>query len=187
MNRLGDYFLPHLEVSLPRAFEAAVHGVPRGNKESFAKYTKRMERAFAHLGKEGVDVPDGAKGYIMYRQAGLTEAPLTWSEGKYGRSEITNALRRLDKVIREKSKGNHLTQKIFLAEDSAGGACVFLADGDLDEMMDEQDVMAALAAYQDTRLALKDQRLGRGYFPGKGKGKLRKGRTRASGEFTSGS
>ena len=49
---------------------------------------------------------------------------------------------------------------------------IFLAEGDLDEVMDEQDVMAALAAYQDTRQALKDQRLGRGYFPGKGKGKV---------------
>lgn len=66
---------------------------------------------------------------------------------------------------------------------------LFLAEGDLDEIMDEQDVMAALAAYQDTRQALKDQRLSRGYFPGgKGKGSLalfRKGKTRASAKFTS--
>ena len=49
---------------------------------------------------------------------------------------------------------------------------VFLAEGDLDEVMDEQDVLQALASYHDTRQALKDQRLSRGYFPGKGKGKV---------------
>lgn len=63
-----------------------------------------MERAFAALAKEGVDLPDGAKGYILYRQASLTESKdqrlLTWSEGKYGRGEITTALRKLDNLDR---------------------------------------------------------------------------------------
>ena len=195
LGKLRDYFLPHLEVSLPRAFEVAVYGPPRGNKESFAEYTKRMERAFINLAKEGVELPDGAKGYILYRQASLTEAQdqrlLTWAEGQYGRGEITKALRRLDKVIKEKdkAKGNYVTEESYVLEGSSGihyeadgdGAAawedddenyVFLADGDLDEVMDEQDLMNALASYNDTRQALKDQRLGRGFFPGKGKGKI---------------
>ena len=74
LGKLREFFMPHLEVSLPRAFETAVYGQPRGSKESFAEYTKRMERAFTNLAKEGVDLPDGAKGYIMYRQASLNEA-----------------------------------------------------------------------------------------------------------------
>ena len=195
LGKLREYFLPHLEVSLPRAFETAVYGPPRGNKESFAEYTKRMERAFIHLTKEGVDLPDGAKGYILYRQASLTEAQdqrlLTWAEGQYGRGEITKALRRLDKVIKEKDKprGSYVAEETYVLENDTGinyeadgdGAAawedddenyIFLADGDLDEVMDEQDVLNALASYNDTRQALKDQRLGRGFFPGKGKGKL---------------
>ena len=38
LNRLREYFKPHLEVSLPRAFEAAVYGACRSHKESFAEY-----------------------------------------------------------------------------------------------------------------------------------------------------
>ncbi|CAK9026889.1 Copia protein [Durusdinium trenchii] len=195
LGKLREFFMPHLEVSLPRAFETAVYGQPRGSKESFAEYTKRMERAFTNLAKEGVDLPDGAKGYIMYRQASLNEAQdqrlLTWAQGKYGCGDITVALRRLDKVIREKdkSKGGYIMEETFAHENQAGNHYdgenddypawededdnyVFLAEGDLDEVMDEQDVLQALASYHDTRQALKDQRLSRGYFPGKGKGKV---------------
>ena len=97
----------------------------------------------------------------------------------------------MDKVIKEKdkAKGNYVTEESYVLEGSSGihyeadgdGVAawedddenyVFLADGDLDEVMDEQDVMNALASYNDTRQALKDQRLGRGFFPGKGKGKI---------------
>lgn len=73
MEKLKDYFHPHVEVSLPRAFETAVCGTPRQSKESFAEYVKRMERSFAHLAKEGVDLPDSARGYIHFRQASLSE------------------------------------------------------------------------------------------------------------------
>ena len=38
LNKLQDFFMPHLEVSLPRAFEDAVYGQSRGAKESFAEY-----------------------------------------------------------------------------------------------------------------------------------------------------
>eukprot|EP00435_Cladocopium_sp_Y103_P015246 s979_g3.t1 len=89
MGKLKEYFLPHLEVYLPRAFEAAVYGASRSQKESFAEYVHRMDRAFTRLSREGVVLPKGAIGYILYRQASLTEARdqrvLTWIEGKYER------------------------------------------------------------------------------------------------------
>ena len=44
----------------------------------------------------------------------------------------------------------------------------YIADSDLDEVMDEQEDVQALASYQETRQALKEQRLNRGYYPGKG-------------------
>ncbi|CAK9011962.1 Retrovirus-related Pol polyprotein from transposon RE2 (Retro element 2) (AtRE2) [Includes: Protease RE2 [Durusdinium trenchii] len=157
---VDDMEVKEIAISLPRAFETAVYGPPRGSKESFAEYTKRMDRAFHRLGVEGVELPDSARGYIM----------------------------RLDKVLKEKAKGSYVTEESFVLENPVGDTYdedltyagwededpdyIFLAEGDLDEVMDEQDVMAALAAYQDTRQALKDQRLGRGYFPGKGKGKV---------------
>ena len=107
MRRLKEFFLPHLEVSLPRAFENAVYGKPRQASEGYAEYIARMERAFHRLEKEGVTMPDGATGYILYRHASLTEAQdqrlLTWCDGKYDKSSIVKALRKLDKVVREKS------------------------------------------------------------------------------------
>eukprot|EP00435_Cladocopium_sp_Y103_P041101 s847_g11.t1 len=89
LNWLKEYYMPHLEVSLPRAFDNAVYGQQRQAKESFAEYVHRVERSFALLSKEGVDLPKGATGYILYRQAALTESQdqrvLIWCEGKYDR------------------------------------------------------------------------------------------------------
>ena len=67
MNRLRDFFLPHLEVSLPRAFEAAVYGKPRQAAETFPEYLARMERAVNRLGKEGVDPPNGVDTFCIGR------------------------------------------------------------------------------------------------------------------------
>ena len=181
LAKLRDYFLPHLEVSLPRAFEAAVYGNARAAKESFAEYVQRMDRAFTHLAKEGVDLPRGATGYIMYRQASLSESQeqrvLTWCEGSYNRDEIIKALRRLDKVVRDggkSSKASYVQENVEAfaveaengeEEDSEDGEHIFLADGDLDQVYEENEVKEALASYLETRQALKAQRTNRGYFP----------------------
>ena len=187
LTRLRDYFLPHLEVSLPRAFEMAVYGKQRQGKETFIEYVQRMERAFHHLTKEGVELPDGAKGYILFRQASLSDSQeqklTTWAEGKYGRSEIVSGLRGLDKVLRESSKSTFMVepepfeQSTFewemQNEAEEDENYVYLADGDLDQVLEEDDVHSALASYREVRQALKDQRLGRGFYnPGfKGKSK----------------
>ena len=102
MQRLREYFVPHLEVSLPRAFEAAVYGAPRQKGEGFSEYLARADKCFARLKKEGVDLPDGAQGYIIYRQAALSESQeqrfLVWADGRYDRQTVIRALRKLDKV-----------------------------------------------------------------------------------------
>ncbi|CAK9069029.1 unnamed protein product [Durusdinium trenchii] len=157
LTALREYFNPHLEVSLPRAFEAAVYGAPRASKETFGEFTKRMERAFVNLAKEGVDLPDGARGYIMYRQASLSESQeqrlLTWAQGCYGRKEMTVALRRLDKVIRDKEKGKSSfvmeegheaevhTSEAYLNEDSGypdddDENFVYIADGGINGVLE---------------------------------------------------
>lgn len=86
LGKLKEFFMPQLEDSLPRAFEAAVYGPARSAKEGFAECTGRMERAFNRLSREGVDLPEGAQGYILYRQASLGEHQeqrlLTWGDGK---------------------------------------------------------------------------------------------------------
>eukprot|EP00435_Cladocopium_sp_Y103_P066713 s391_g29.t1 len=191
MRKLRDYFLPHLEVSLPRAFENAVYGAVRQSKEGFAEYIARMDRNFTRLSKEGVDLPDSAQGYIIYRHAALNESQdqrfLVWADGKYDRISVVKALRKLDKVIREKGKNTFMSEdatymeesfhtemdpvlKEFLENDQVDGEFIYLQEGDLSEVMDEEDVLAALASYQEVRQALRDQQKGRGYY-GKGFGK----------------
>ena len=191
MRKLQEYFLPHLEVSLPRAFEQAVYGAARQSKEGFAEYIARMDRNFTRLSKEGVDLPDSAQGYIIYRHAALNDAQdqrfLVWADGKYDRISVVKALRKLDKVIREKGKSTFMTEddsykeesfhmemdpvlKEFLEDDGLDGEFIYLQEGDLNEIMEEEDVLAALASYQEVRQALRDQQKGRGYY-GKGHGK----------------
>ena len=198
MQRLREFFNPHLEVSLPRAFETAVYGQPRQGREGFGEYIARMDRAFNRLKQEGVDLPESAQGYVIYRQAALNENQdqrfLVWSNGAYDRSSVVKALRKLDKVVKEKGKTGYLTDvpeygnEIFAAEgnvedyeDESDGEYIYLQEGDLSEVMEEQDVMTALANYKEIRQALKDQRNGRGYYgkgtgfaKGKGKGKWNK-------------
>ena len=65
MEALKVHFQPHLEVSLPRAFERAVYGAPRSSKESLQEYMLRSERAFNLLDKEGLKLDETAKGYNL--------------------------------------------------------------------------------------------------------------------------
>lgn len=141
LAKLRDYFLPHLEVSLPRAFEAAVYGNARALSES------------------------------------QEQRVLTWCEGSYNRDEIIKALRRLDKVVRDggkSSKASYVQENVEAfaveaengeEEDSEDGEHIFLADGDLDQVYEENEVKEALASYRETRQALKALRTNRGYFP----------------------
>lgn len=140
-----------------------------------------MEKNFSRLSKEGVSLPDGATGYIMYRQASLTEGQdqrlLTWCDGKYDKNTITKAIRKLDKVIKEKGGKSHFIPEFEEVPEYDTGDLlddedenfVYIEEGDLNEVMEEEDVNAALASYKEVREALRNQRNGRGYFP-KGKG-----------------
>ena len=186
--KLREHFQPHLEAAMPRAFERAVYGDCRKAKESLQEYVIRCDQAFKELADEQVTLPDVVKGYIMFRQSNLTQTQedqvTTWTQGKYDREQVVKALRKLEKVQREKS-----TNKAFHAEmageeavDEAGEVLmeeddtdieqyVYLADGDLDQIYDEEDVHAALATYQQVRKALRDQKGARGYQSGKSRGK----------------
>ena len=44
----------------------------------------------------------------------------TWSQGRYGRKEIPESLRRLDKIFKEKAKGSYVTEESFVFENPAG-------------------------------------------------------------------
>ena len=200
VSKLKEYYLPHLEVSLPRAFEAAVYGPCRSSKEGFMEYIARMDKSFIRLRKEGVDLPDSAQGYIIYRQSALSEAQdqrfLVWSDGKYDRVSVVKALRKLDKVVKEKGKSSFQTEEadkvaenyfededIYQAiEEDEDENYVYLREGDLDEVLEENDVVSALASYQDVRRAMKEQQKGRGFY-GKGYGSGFKGKSKGKGKW----
>eukprot|EP00435_Cladocopium_sp_Y103_P038583 s3836_g10.t1 len=167
---------------MPQAFETAVYGQPRQSKETYAEYVHRMQRNFGLLAKEGVDLPSGAKGYIIFRQSSLTEAHdqrvQTWCEGSYDEKAIIRSLRKLDKVIKEKGGKSHYVTEAddpsavdegtigdyVNGTDQSDEEYIYVADGDLDVIY----VVEALASYQQVRQQLKEQRLGRGFYPGKG-------------------
>lgn len=193
MSCLKEHFAPHLEASLPRAFEKAIYGQPRHHKENLQEYLIRMERSFYLLSKEGVSLPDTAIGYVLFRQASLTEGQElrfgAWAEGKFDKKTVISCLRKLDKVVDVKAKNT--SAFIQDAEDDdpyqedgagddgalegdfdAGDQFVYLEDGDLDRVFEEPEVQIVLATYQEIRKAIQSNQKGRQFYRGsKGKGK----------------
>ena len=179
---LKVHFEPHLETAMPRAFEKAVYGDSRRGRESFAEYIIRMEAAFRELAAENVKLEDNVTGYIIFRQANLSQVQedqiTTWTQGKYGKPEIVRALRRLEKVQKEKN-GNRsyvtADAEAFAvdeaAEDDDSEDYVYLGDNDLNEIYEEEEVHEALNTYQQVRKAIKEQKVNRGFFNPKGYGK----------------
>ena len=189
MTRLREHYLPHLESAMPRAFEAAIYGDARKSRESNQDYLIRMDKAFKELKDESVTLPEIVKGYIIYRQASLTavqeDQVTTWTAGDFEREKVIRALRKLEKVQKDKAK-SFLTDMV---EEADGGAAyfeddadlenyVYVEEGDLNQVFEEADLHEALATYQEVRRALRDQRNSRGWQPpskGSGKGTFGKG------------
>lgn len=109
---------------------------------------------------------------------------VTWTAGQYGREVIVKALRKLEKV--HKDRGG----KTFLAEEGAASEAadvfatmeqesdheienyVYVNEGDMDQIFNEEDLHEALATYQQVRKAIRDQKTSRGWSKGRGKGFL---------------
>ena len=200
LKTLRAHFEPHMEISLPRAFERAVYGPQRNHKEGMQEYIIRCEKAFHLLEKESLKLPDVAAGYIVYRQAALSEAQelkfSTWSRGKYDLKTVVSCLRKLDKVIPEhKSKG----ASAFLVGDEAEGQDeehyeieeydvledengIYVEFEDEEKIWEEDEAQLALATYQEVRKAINAQQKGRQYYGkgGSGKGGKGKGAKRGS-------
>ena len=58
---------------MPRAFEKAMYGESRKSRESFQDYVLRIDSAFKELADEGVILNDQVKGYVIFRQANLSQ------------------------------------------------------------------------------------------------------------------
>ena len=186
---LKKYFAPHLEVSMPRAFERAIYGPSRSHKESIQEYVIRSEQAFHALEKEGVTLPSEALGYVMFRQAALTENQemkfSAWAQGKYDKPTVISCLRKLDKVVMEsKSKGSvaYLQEeengqdtwenqsgfdegKTYVTEDwDDSEEYIYLAEHDAERVFDEAEIQMVLATYQEVRKAIQNRQKGRQFY-----------------------
>ena len=173
ISKLKEYYQPHLETSMPKAFEKAVYGEARKNKESFSEFILRQDAAYRELAEEGVKLSDDVKGYVMFRQGNLSQTQedqvTTWTQGSYDRAAVIKAFRRLDKVHKEKG-GRHFasyegdSDGEFVEEDGDSEEFVYLGEGDLQQVYEEEEIQEALASYQQVRKAIKDQKVSRGYF-----------------------
>ena len=174
ITKLKEYFQPHLETSMPKAFERAVYGEARKTKEGFGEFILRQDAAFRSLAEEGVKLDEQVKGYIMYRQGNLSQAQedqvTTWAQGRYDRSDIVKAFRKLDKVHREKSGRHFATYEDEgetsddVDEEVDSEDYVYLGESDMQQVYEEGELQEALATYQQVRKAIKEQRTGRGYY-----------------------
>ena len=113
-----------------------------------------------------------------HRHASLTEQQdhkvLTWTEGRYTRSDMVAAFRKLDKVVTARTKSTYFEDRgeegdsfHEEVEEESDGERIYVAEGDLNKISEEPEVAEALASYREVRQALKDQKKGRVFFPAK--------------------
>ena len=154
---------------------------------------------------EGGELPTKAVGYLLHRQANLDPELdgrlTTWLAGDYSKDNVLAKLRRLERVHQEGSKkafvfddpenpdgdswGEETQGEIYYQEDSEDDeGYIYLGDAEPSEVFEEEDLLEALASYQEVRQRIKDQRLGRKYFknPGVGKGSFPKGPAASKGK-----
>ena len=176
--KLKEYYAPHLESAMPKAFERAVYGEARKLKESFGEFIVRQDALFRELREEGVTLDDTVRGHIMFRQANLSQIQedqvTTWSQGKFDRTSVVSALRKLEKVQRDRGGKHYLTADEVFSEEvdsDEDGDFIYIGEDDLTQIYEESELNEALATYQQVRQAIREQRNGRGYFQPKGSGK----------------
>ncbi|CAK9042510.1 unnamed protein product [Durusdinium trenchii] len=150
LAKLREHYSPHLETTMPKAFEKAVYGEPRKPKESICDFVIRQDAAFRELHEEG-----------------------------FARSDVVKALRKLEKIQKEKPGSRYMTveDETFMTEPIEGGSddsgdYVYLGEDDLNHIYEEEEIQEALATYQQVRKAIQEQKNNRGYYgPGvSGKG-----------------
>ncbi|CAE8627158.1 unnamed protein product, partial [Polarella glacialis] len=199
LAKLDETFKPHMEKTMPRAFETAIYGKYRTREESFLKYISRVKAQFKDSSDEGVNLGENAEGYILFRFAQLEESDRnkleTWTEGCYDFNIVSKALLKLDKVqVKPRGPKQYYQEDFYEYEPDDGNVFYEGEDCDdydaeqdedenfvymtLDEMKDtytEEEINEIFASYQEMRKNIADKKLGRGFFQlktgGGGKGK----------------
>ena len=105
LKHIRDQYAEYLEKKLPSAIESCFYGndLVRKKSESMLQYITRRNILFKNLAKEGWDIPELPKGYILLRDANLPDKARDliemWSAGQYHYTEMQTYLKRLERTI----------------------------------------------------------------------------------------
>ena len=113
LDHVKEAFIEHMEKKLPKAMERALYAPDcrRQRGETMIQYVSRKKTLFTELDRTKCILPADAKGYIMLRDASLSDKAWdtieTWTKGTYALPEIATNLRKLERPIPGRS-GSHL-------------------------------------------------------------------------------
>ena len=105
LKHIEQSYAEYKERKLPQAIEDSLfdNHLPRRAGESMLQYCHRRHTLFKHLKKEGWEIPDIPMGYILYRDARLTDSGRDlieiWSQGEYGYEKMQVWLKKLERPI----------------------------------------------------------------------------------------
>jgi len=105
LKHIQTSYAEYTEKKLPQAIENGIYdsAVQRKKGEGMLPYVLRRDKLFKKLAKEGWDIPDEAKGYILLRDAHLPDKARDllemWTSGVYSYPEIQKCLKRLERPV----------------------------------------------------------------------------------------
>ena len=112
-DHIKSTFLEYLEKRLPKAMERALFqpDCRRHKHETMLQYVSRKKTLLGELTRSNCRLPENATGYIMLRDAMLSDRAWdmveTWTKGNYDITEVASALRKLERPIPGRG-GTHL-------------------------------------------------------------------------------
>ena len=120
-KHIHEAYAEYAEQKLPQSIECGIcdKDVSRRRGEGMLQYCIRRDKLFKSLTKEGWDIPQAAKGYILLRDAHLPEKSRDliemWSGGNYSYTEMQKLLKKLERPIAGSSGGQRITGMIGFA------------------------------------------------------------------------
>ena len=100
-----ESYSEYLVKKLPKAMERALFspGTKRRKQERMVQYVARKRTLLNELSRSKCELPSNAQGYIMLRDASLSERAWdtveTWTEGDYDAARLAQCLRKLERPI----------------------------------------------------------------------------------------
>ena len=128
IKHIRGNFKEYIEHKLPKAIERALFQQTgqRSNTETMVQYISRKTVLFKELDKAACVLPDNAKGYLLLRDARLTDKSWdtveTWTKGTYELETIKDSLRKLERPVPGRGGKTHIVGLSGYAEltDEAG-------------------------------------------------------------------